>query len=223
MTSKLHLKDIGKLYKVKILAEAFILCNNVIDAGDWWRKVISLNANSNSYKHDTIEGTYGLSLDKLFSQLDIDEYVVEVCSFVIFTSGGYKFVRTAQEADNVIKTGKRWSIRAVGVKIYRSYDFETKTLGKIWEPTAMPTIEWFYLPRHFIELESVQLYNSITTGDMLVFKKTQALVTSVKTLNRKKFWTTCSWTKKKITILNGSTGRQMRLTTNRDYSILKAK
>jgi len=223
MTSKLQLKDIGKLYKVKMLAEAFILCNNVIDAGDWWRKVVALNANSRSYKHDTIESTYGLSLDKLFSQLDIDQYVVEVCSFVIITNGGYRFIRNNQEAENVIKTGKRWSIRAVGVKIYHSYDPETKTLGKIWEPTSLPTIEWFYLPRHFVDLDIAQLYNSINVGDMVVFKKTQAFVASVKTLKRKKFWATCSWTKKKITVLNGSTGRQMRLTTSRDYTVLKGK
>jgi hypothetical protein len=223
MTSKLHLKDFGKLYKAKVLAEAFILCNNVIDAGDWWRKVIALNANSKSYKHDTIESTYGLSLEKLFSQLDIDQYVVEVSSFLVFTNRSYKFIRNIQDADKIIKSGKRWSIRAVGVKIYRSYDSETKTLGKAWEPTSLPTIEWFYTPRHLVDLQTIQLYNSVNVGDMIAFMKTQALVTNVKTLKRTKFWITCSWTKKKITILNGSTGRQMRLTTNRGYTVLKSK
>lgn len=223
MTSKLQLNDFGKLYKVKVLTEAFILCNNVIDAGDWWRKVIALNANSNSYKRDTIEGTYGMSLDKLFSQLDIDEYVVEVTSFLVFTNRNYKFIRNLQEAENVLKTGKRWSIRAVGVKIYRNYDKQTKTLGSVWEPTAIPTIEWFYVPRHLVDLKTVELYNSVNVGDMLAFMKTQALVTNVKTLKRTKFWITCSWTKKKITILNGSTGRQMRLTTNRGYEVIKGK
>jgi len=221
MALKLHLKDFGKIYKVKILAEAFILCNGLIDAGDWWCKVVALNANSKSYKHDTIESTYGSSLDKLFSQLDIDEYVVEISSFLIFTNRGYRFVRTIQEADNVIKTGKRWTIKAVGVKIYHSYNPETKSLGKIWEPTALPTIEWFYLPRHFVDLETTQLYNSIDAGDMIAFKKTQAFVASAKILKRSKFWITCSWTKKKITILNGSTGRQIRLTTSRNFTVIK--
>jgi len=219
----LQLKDFGKLYKVKLLAQAFILCNNFIDPGDWWNKVLALNANSISYKKDTIEGTYGQSLEKLFSQLDIDEYVVEITSFLVFTNFNYKIVRNAQEAEIIIKSGKRWSIRAVGVKFYHSYDKQTNKLGDVWKPTTIPSIEWFYFPSHLIDLQTVEQYNSINVGDMLAFMKIQALVLSVKTLKRTKFWTTCSWTKKKITILNGSTGRQMRLNLNRRYDIIKSK
>jgi len=218
MSSKITLQDLGKLVKPKILVEAYLLCNKEVDAGDWWKKVLALNASSLSYKCDTIESTYGTSLKQLFSNIDINTYVGVVSSFVVFHQGKYTFVGSKQEAEKILHTNKRYVVRAVGIKFYH-----TKDLTVPWEPTEVPTIKWFYQPNHLIDLEAVEVYENIYVGDMLVFKKTQALVTSIKVLNRKKFWATCSWTKKKIIILNGSTGNQMRLNTNRPYTILKGK
>ena len=223
MTNKITLEDFGKLVKPKILVEAYLLCNKDVDAGDWWKKVIVLNANSKSYKRDTIESTYGISADKLFNELDIDTYIAVVNSFVVFHHGTYQFVYTSEQAAKIIRSKKRYSIRAVGVEIYHSYDAATKALGDLWRATDIPTIQWFYHPKHLIDAEIVEAYESVEVGDMLVFMKTQALVTKIKTLQRKKFWATCSWTRKKITMLNGSTGHQVRLNTNRKFTVLKSK
>ena len=73
MSNKITLEDFGKLVKPKVLVEAFLLCNKDVDAGDWWKKVIVLNANSKSYKRDTIESTYGVSINSLFNELDINK------------------------------------------------------------------------------------------------------------------------------------------------------
>lgn len=217
MINKLTLNDFGKLVKPKVLIEAFLLCNKEVDAGDWWRKVITLSLNSLSYKRDTIESTYGTSLNSLFANLDITTYVGVITSFVVFHQGKYMFVNNKQQADIITHSKKRYSIRAVGVMLYH-----TKSLTDPWEPTAISTIQWFYSPHHLIDNDFVELYESICVGDMLVFKKTQALVTNIKVLKRKKYWSTCSWTRKKITMLNGTTGNQMRLSTNRAFSILKS-
>lgn len=223
MTNKITLENFGKLVKPKILVEAYLLCNKDVDAGDWWKKVIVLNANSRSYKRDTIESTYGISIDKLFNELDIDTYIAVVNSFVVFHQGRYQFVYNHEEANKIIRSKKRYSIRAVGIAIHHSYDPATKTVGGIWQATDIPTIQWFYHPNHLIDAEIVEIYESVALGNMLVFKKTQALVTKIKILKRKKFWATCSWTRKKITMLNGSTGHQVRLNTNRMFTVLKSK
>lgn len=223
MSNKITLEDFGKLVKPKVLVEAFLLCNKDVDAGDWWKKVIVLNANSKSYKRDTIESTYGVSINSLFNELDINTYIATVNSFVVFHQGRYQFVYNTEQAKKIIASKRRYSIRAVGVAIHHSYDVATKALGDTWQATDIPTIQWFYHPKHLIDAEIVEVYESVGVGDMLVFKKTQALVTKIKTLKRNKFWITCSWTRKKITMLNGSTGHQVRLNTNRAFTVLKSK
>lgn len=222
MSSKITLEDFGKLVKPKILVETFLLCNKDVDAGDWWKKVIVLHRNSKSYKRDTIESTYGVSASVLFNELDISKYIATINSFVVFHQGRYHFVYTVEQANKIIASKKRYNIRAVGVAIYHSYDVATKALGEPWQATNIQTIQWFYHPKHLIDAEIVSSYENIEVGDMLVFKKTQALVINIKVLKRNKFWATCSWTRKKITILNGSTGHQVRLNTNRAFTILKA-
>lgn len=223
MSNKITLEDFGKLVKPKVLVEAFLLCNKDVDAGDWWKKVIVLNANSKSYKRDTIESIYGVSINSLFSELDINTYIATVNSFVVFHQGRYQFVYNAEQAKKIIASKRRYSIKAVGVAIHHSYDVATKALGDIWQATDIPTIQWFYHPKHLIDAEIVEAYESVGVGDMLVFKKTQALVTKIKILKRNKFWITCSWTRKKITMLNGSTGHQVRLNTSRAFTVLKSK
>lgn len=223
MSNKLTLEDIGKLVKPKILVEAYLLCNKEVDIGDWWKKVLALNASSISYKRDTIESIYGRSLDKLFSNLDVEKYAAVITSFVVFHQSRYQSVSTKQEIERILKTKKHYSIRAIGVKLYHSYDSKTKAVDEAWEPTAIPTIQWFYQPKHLINIEEVEAYESVGIGDMLAFKKTQALVTKVKVLKRKKFWATCSWTRKKITVLNGSNGNQVRLNVNRLFEVIKSK
>jgi hypothetical protein len=218
MSIKITLQDFGKLVKPKILVEAYLLCNKDVDAGDWWKKVVTLDANSKSYRCDTIQSIYGTSLNHLFESIDIETYVGVVSSFIVFHQGAYKFVNNREEAEKILSSNKRYVVRGVGLKLYY-----TKDLTAGWEPTEVSTIQWFYRPMHLIDLETIESYESICVGDMLVFKKTQALVTGIKTLKRKKFWATCSWTRKKITILNGSTGHQMRLNTNRPFTILKSK
>lgn len=218
MSNKITLQDFGKLVKPKILVEAYLLCNKDVDAGDWWKKVVTLDANSKSYRCDTIQSIYGTSLNHLFENINIETYVGVVSSFIVFHQGAYKFVNNQEEAEKILSSNKRYVVRGVGLKLYY-----TKDLTAAWEPTEVSTIQWFYRPMHLIDLETIESYESICVGDMLVFKKTQALVTGIKTLKRKKFWATCSWTRKKITILNGSTGHQMRLNTNRPFTILKSK
>lgn len=223
MSNKIRLEDIGKLVKPKILVEAFLLCNKDVEAGEWWQKVQSLTRNSKSYKRDTIEGTFGTSLDNLFSNLNIDTYIAAICSFVIFHQGRYQFVTNKEQVDKIARSKKYFSIRAIGIKLYHSYNPITKALGSIWEPSSISTIQWFFHPRHLLDIETYEQYEKISVGDMLMFKKTQALVINIKVLKRKKFWANCSWTRKKISMLNGSTSHQVRVSTNRPFTIIKSK
>jgi hypothetical protein len=222
MNNKISLQDFGKLVKPKVLVEAYLLCNKEVDAGDWWRKVLSLNASSKSYKKDTIEGTYGASLAEVFGSLNVDTYIAKVCSFLVFHQSKYQFVNSKEQAEKILRSNRRYSVRAVGIELFHTYNPDTGAVGEGWEPTQAPTVQWYYQPKHLLSVRFVECYDDIQVGDMLAFMKTQAFVCNVKILQRKKFWLTCSWTRKKITVLNGSTAHQVRLCTSRPFAVIKS-
>lgn len=223
MSNKITLNDFGRLVKPKILTEVFLLHNQDVDPNNWWHQVLRLNATSKSYKKDMIAGTYGDTLEKLFSTLEIDKYVGVISSFIVFHSGKYKFVNSIEESKRLqSQKGKHYSIRAIGITIHKEYDPTTHKLGDVWDMMfSNQPIKWYYKPKHLIPIEDVEQFNNVQVGDMIVFKKTQALVINVKELSRLKFYSNCSWTKKSITVLSGNQARQVRLITNRPYQVIK--
>jgi len=223
MVRKITLNDFGRLIKPKILTEAFILCNqDKVDPYNWWYHSLHFNQLYPSYKRDMIVGIYGERLDKLFANLSVNSYVAEITSFLIFYQRKYHFISSPAQAQQIMHSGKKWSVRAVGVKLYKDYDISTKKVKDVWDYDSS-TISWFFRLKHVLPIEEVELYNSIEVGDMVFFKKTQAFVTSVKKINRRKWWNKCSWTDKQITVLSGSLGYQFNLNANRSYQIVKTK
>lgn len=223
MARRITLNDFGRLIKPKILTEAFILCNqDKVDPYNWWYHSLHFNQLYPSYKRDMLVSIYGERLEKLFANLPLNSYVAEITSFLVFFQRKYHFISNATQAQQIMQSGKKWSIRAVGVKLYKNYDISNKTVKDVWEYDS-PTIAWYFRLNHVLPIEEVELYNSIEVGDMVFFKKTQAFVTNVKTSNRRKWWNKCSWTDKQITVLSGSLGRQFKLNTTRPYQIIKPK
>jgi hypothetical protein len=223
MARRITLNDFGRLIKPKILTEAFILCNqDKVDPYNWWYHSLHFNQLYPSYKRDMLISIYGERLEKLFANLPLNSYVAEINSFLVFFQRKYQFVTNPAQAQQIMQSGKKWSIRAVGVKLYKSYDSSNKTVKDVWEYDSQ-TISWYFRLHHILPIEEVELYNSIEVGDMVFFKKTQAFVTTVKNINRRKWWNKCSWTDKRITVLSGSLGRQFKLNTNRPYQIIKPK
>ena len=221
---RVELSDFGRLVKPKVLTEAFLRCKTIrpIDPHEWWNQVNNLSFRSKTYKQDTIIGTYGQGLNTLFSDLNIDTYVGSSTSLVIFHAGEYSFIDSPEKAKKILEQkNRRYHIRAVGLKLYKDYDPKTRQVGQVWEPTNNPSVVWYYKMRHVIPIEDVEQYNSLSVGDMIAFKKTQALVVKVKSLKRHKFYNYCSWTSKKITVLSGSQAHQVRMLTNRPYQIIK--
>ena len=222
MSKKIDLNDFGRLVKPRILTEAFLLCNfDHIDLHNWWKQVLVLDMFSKSYKKDTIVSNYGLKLNELFEGLDIENYVASIISFIVLHDGKYKLVSTTQEAEILFSMRKKFYIRAVGIEIFKKYNRDTKEVYEPWESTQKTNITWFYKLKHIIPVEIVEQHNDVETGDLIIFSKTQALVTNVKVLKRTKFYSTCSWTKKKITVLSGNKAYQVRLDINRPFEIIK--
>lgn len=222
MSKNITLNDFGKLVKPKVLTEAFLLCDGGhIDIDKWWRHSNLLYRSSKSHKKSTIEGTFGVRADPLFQSLNINEFVGVINSFVVFHDSSFKLVSSENEAKTLQQTKKRTFVIAAGVTFYKNYNKETKALGEVWEYSSSSNIVWLYTPKLLIPIESVELFNSVEAGDMIVFQKSQAIVISVKTLKRQKFYETCSWTNKKITVLNGSHGKKARLVTERPYKVIK--
>jgi len=228
MSEKITLDDLGKLVKVKVLTKAFLLCiaeQQNFETDSWWRGSCDRHRKSKSYKQDMIAGTYGVkSLASLFATLNVNSYVAEITSFLVLHALEYKIVKTKEEITALLseRSFRGVCVVAAGIKIYKSYDLFTKDLGPVWEPTSGNNVVWFFEIKHLMPIEDVENFNKVEPGDMLVFEKTQALVVAVKTLARRKFYNTCSWTDKRIMVLSGgSRGRQTRLITNRTFSIIK--
>lgn len=223
MTKKIGLDDIGRLIKPRVLTEAFLLCNfddGQLDIHGWWRQVMNHSAFSKNWKRDSLSSTYGKRLDQLFKGLDINEFVGVITGFIVFSGGRNQLVCTPDQLSLLKGTRGKKSIRAALVRFHTSYDPATNTLGPVWEPTSTKTISWVFRLKHLIPLEDVQQFNSINAGDLIVFKKSQALVYNVKLLKRRKFYSVCSWTDKKVLLLTGGKGTQFRLNTNRPYQII---
>lgn len=224
MKKKISLNDLGRAVKPRILTEAFLLYNfDHIDLHSWWQQVRILERFSKSYKKDTIVSTYGKKLDLLFSDLMIENYIAIIKSFIVFHEGKYKLISTKEEVEQIKNQKNKYFIGAAGIEIYKTYDMETKEGLEPWPPTKENNITWFYKISHLIPIEDIEKYNTVIAGDLIVFSKTQGLVTTVKKLKRNKFYSTCSWTNKKITILGGNKALKIRLGINRQFDVIKNK
>lgn len=222
MAKKISLLDFGRLVKPRNISETFLLCNaETVDPYNWYSHHLHI-ANNLAYKQDLIIGIYGVKLEKLFENLEIDSYVGTISSFLVFHERRYKFVTSVAQAQQVLNSKKNWSIRAIGLNFYKNYNQQTKTIGDKWEYN-IPTISWFYKPRSIIPIETVELHNSVEIGDLIAFKKTQAIVINIKNKSPKRWWSRTNWTTKKITVLAGSKGHRYKLNTHRPYEVRKAK
>jgi hypothetical protein len=221
MGKKFGLTDFGRLVKPKILLSAFLMFKHeTFDPDSWWREVKKLNRASKNYKRDTIHGTYGHSLIELFGELDVDNYIAQVDSFLVFHYGNYKLVKNLEQLGN-IRTGHRMTIVAVGVKIYKSYDHSTKEVGEPWGPTNEEHISWFFTPKQLVPLELVVQYESANVGDLVLYRKSHGMVYQIKVLKRNHFYSTCSWTRKKVMVLSAQDANPTKLSVDRPYKLLK--
>lgn len=222
MTKKIGLDDIGRLIKPRLLTEAFLLCNfddGQLDVHGWWRQVIRHTAFSKNWKKDVISSTYGKRLDQLFKGLDINGYVGVITGFIVFCEGRNQLVTSVEQAQMLKAVRGKKSVRAALVRFHTSYNPETKELGPVWEPTSTKTISWVFKLKHLIPLEEVEKFNKIQVGDLIMFTKSTALVVEVRQYHRRKFYSVCSWTDKKVITLSGGKGTQFRLNTNRPYTV----
>ena len=221
MGNKFTLTDFGKLVKPKILLRAFLMFkHDSFDVESWWREVKKLHNASKNYKRDTIHGTYGRSLADLFSDLEINQYIGRIESFIVFHYGSYKLVKNLEQVEG-IKTGHRITIVAVGIKIYKSYDDVSKKFGEPWGPTNQEHIDWFFAPNQLIPFELIKQYETANVGDLVMYRKSHGVVHQVKKLSRKQFYATCSWTDKKIMVLSGQNANPTKLSVERPYVLVK--
>ena len=218
---KFALTDLGKLVKPKVLIKAFLLCKHEhFDVDKWWRKS-KLNHNaSRTYKRDMISGTFGMELSEIFEELSLENYIAQITSFVVFHNRNYKLVKNENDINN-LQTGQRITICAVGVNIYKSYDPTTKELGELWNLSAEKHISWFFVPHQLIPLELIEQYNSAEVGDLVLYKKSHGVVSSVKRMSRLRYYSVCSWTGKQVMVISGQEAKETNLSVDRPYTLIK--
>mgnify|MGYP003351186812 CR=1 FL=1 len=176
---KFSIKDFGKVAKPKILLRAFILYKHQdFDADSWWRKAKENNRLSRTFKKDMISGTYGMEFKKLFQNLDQNNFVCQINSFLIFHRGTYKLICSLEEANNLDFKNKI-VICGIGVKFFNSYNSATKQLENPWKITEQDNIIWLFPPKQLIPIELVEQYENAEVGDLVVYSKSHGLVSKI--------------------------------------------
>lgn len=161
-----------------------------------------------------------MRLKDVFAELDLNEYVCRIDSFIVLHFGKHKHIRSSEELATLVSQSGRITVKAVGVSIWAD-----RSLSTGWFPTnkQTDTVTWFFKPQHLVPITVADTYDSLNPGDLLAFKQTMAVVIDVKKIRRPKFYNSCSWTSNKITIVSGKKFTSiLRLTTGRSYKVVRS-
>jgi hypothetical protein len=219
---KFSIKDFGRVVKPKILLRAFILCKHQdFDPDSWWRKTKENNRVSRTFKKDMISGTYGMDFKKLFQNLQQNSFVCQITSFLIFHRGSYKLVSSPEETVS-LNLKNKIVICAVGVKFFNSYNSNTKEPEYPWKFTEQDNILWLFQPKQLIPIELIEQYENAEVGDLIVYSKSNGLVSKVTKLkNKKSWWAVSNWTNKQVIVISGQSAKPHKLSVERPYKFIK--
>jgi hypothetical protein len=70
-------------------------------------------------------------------------------------------------------------------------------------------------------MELVRQYESANVGDLVMYRKSHGVVNHIKTMRRKHFYVTCSWTNKQVMVLSGQDAEPTKLSVERPYKLIK--
>lgn len=204
------------------MLRALLMCkHDHFDLDSWWRKSKENVRMSKTFKRDMISGTYGMRFDKLFKDLNQEEYIGKITSFIVLHAGEYKLINSKEELEQ-LQSGYRITIQAIGVHFFLNYNKETRQVGEPWKITQQESILWFFSPKQLVRFDSIAQYEQAEVGDLVMYKRSHGLVSKIRTLPKKRWWASSSWSRKQVMVISGQDAHAQKLSIERPYKLIKS-
>lgn len=230
---KININSFGVVVRPRIVSYARVYPRLNVPTGESKWSLDTL-VNASPYDEKDIS-YYGKSYDSLFEELAIgdttedlkDCYAGVITSFVTSISFRNYILVTQDNVTDVLeklrrKNNSRESIPVhyVGIKFYKGLQRDKET-GKLvplnpWHVTEKETT-WFYRPWDLISMDTIVRYEMLASGDLVLFRKSRGLVLKKKTINKKRFYKTNSWSCKSVTVLLGNGRSHLKFLPNKSF------
>jgi len=159
-------------------------------------------------------------------------YTGEVTHYVVRVAGSLALVDKNNVQEALKKLRKRLGARAnlrvvsVGLRFYQGMEKSPGGLRGInpWSPKTPEGCEaiWFFNPWELVPISEIMKYESVKTGDLILFQKTKGMVVKKKWLNKPRYYATSSWSCYSITLLNHTADGYTRFLPDRYFTVRRA-
>jgi hypothetical protein len=229
---KITANSFGVLVRPRIMSYARILPRlNAVAESDKWNYASLVDAPFYGEKEVNL---YKQPYEELFSDLVIGDttkdlsncYVAIITSFITSINHKQYILVDKNNVNEILdklrrRYGKRETIPVhfVGVKFYKG--LQRNEAGELepinpWSVTG-DEHTWFYRPWDLISMDSIIRYERLDPGDLVLFKRTRGIVIRTKTINKKKFYKTNSWSSRSVTVLLGNGKTILRFLPNKEF------
>ena len=228
--------DIGLMVRPKTITHLFLWKHDE-NLEEWWKQSIFQYRWKGHEKKQQLTLQYKASLPDLFKDLQLgnahknpgESYVATIKSFVILHRGSLYHLETKERADSFEREFKRrfgpnayLPVVAVGLKFYKNISVSADgglSPGEAWGPTDDSKVTWFYQPKEIVTLTNIIAFETLTVGKLVLMKKVDGIVTSVKELSKPQFYSANSCVSTSVTLLTTNVN-YIRLIPDKRFTIL---
>lgn len=222
------------LVRPRVLSHAIVFTpeteKDVNNSRQIWWQLHAKDLDTHLYKdQESLINTFSdLSLGN--TELDLSTcYTGVITHYQVNFRGMIHVIDKTSIEEFMVKMRKVYGSRAnlkvsyVGLKIFTGMERDpiTNELRAInpWKQTEEKI--WFFRRKEIVLTDDIIRYESAHNGDLIIFPKAKGIVVKHKVLNKPKFFLTCSWTCKNLTLLNGNIEGYTRFLPDRTFIVRK--
>lgn len=229
---KITANSFGALVRPRIMSYARILPRlDAVVEQDRWNIASLIDA---PFYGEKEVNHYKKPYEDLFAELVIGDttkdlsncYVAVITSFITSINHRHYILVDKNNVTDILEKlrkryGKRESIPVhyVGVKFYKGLQRNPEGVLEPINPWSVTAGEhtWFYRPWDLLDMETIVQYENLKLGNLVLFKRSQGIVLKSKTIQKKKFYKTNSWSCKSNTVLLGNGKTFLRFLPNKTF------
>lgn len=222
----------GLLVRPRVVTSARILPSPDINEQDIW-SLNKLVDTPSYYKKQKDVDLFNKPYEELFSDLLIGDtkksltgcYVGVITSFITSIKYRQHILVDKKNVAEILQQfsdkygSKQFPVHYVGIKFYKSV--QKNELTEEIEPIDPWTITneqtWFYRPWDLVTMDTIIRYEQIIPGDLVLFKRTNGIVIKAKTIYKKKFYKTNSWSSRSVMVFNNQRQTIIRFLPNKSF------
>ena len=232
-------EHLGMLVRPRILTTANILVSSSMLPSPTFLKIRLAHHNKNTYIDPA--WLFGEPLDKLFGLMKLGDtsadkssaYVAQIVSYLVKVGSSSIVVdktniqETLKKAKNRLGPRTNLKVISVGVKFYHGFKEDQEGVLAPTNELVIKTkdgqeVTWFYKPWDLVPITEIIKYESVSKGNLILFKQTNGLVVKKKRLNKPKYYSTSSWSCYAITLLNHTADGFTRFLPNRQFKVARS-